>query len=202
MNVIIADTETNGKALNFKAPFTDLNNWPRITQLSWVVLDVNTGQFVSEQNHIVKPDGWTVPEEQFFIDNNISTQRCEEQGKPFQDVANIFVDDVQKFNVDVLICHNINFDYNVIAAELTRYQIFSQKKLTIKLCTMETTTDLLKLPGKYGYKFPSLQELHNYLFGTYFQGNHDAMADVEATARCFVELYQRGHYNSLLSHLV
>ena len=33
------------------------------------------------------------------------------------------------------------------------------------LCTMKTTTDLLRLPGPYGFKWPKLDELHAFLFG-------------------------------------
>ena len=60
------DTETNGKALNFNAPVYDLNNWPRITQLGWQLYDKDQ-QLISEKSHLIKPDGWVVPKEKFFI---------------------------------------------------------------------------------------------------------------------------------------
>jgi len=40
-------------------------------------------------------------------------------------------------------------------------------------------------------KFPTLEELHTVLFGENFQGAHDALADVRATAKCFFELLRR-----------
>ena len=38
------------------------------------------------------------------------------------------------------------------------------------------------------FKYPKLWELHKKLFDEYFIWAHDAMTDVEATLRCFVEL--------------
>lgn len=61
-----------------------------------------------------------------------------------------------------------------------------------KYCTMKSATDYCKLPGKKGFKAPRLSELHQVLFGTDFDHAHNALADVEATARCFWELKKRG----------
>ena len=56
-------------------------------------------------------------------------------------------------------------------------------------CT-EVTALLCKLPGGRGGKFklPTLSELHEFLFDKAFKEAHNATADVEATARCFLEL--------------
>jgi hypothetical protein len=53
---------------------------------------------------------------------------------------------------------------------------------------MEASTDFCKIQGYYGYKWPKLSELHIKLFGEDFDGAHDALADIEATARCFWEM--------------
>ena len=39
-----------------------------------------------------------------------------------------------------------------------------------------------------GFKYPSLTDLHQKLFGEPFKEAHNASADVEATTRCFLEL--------------
>lgn len=61
-----------------------------------------------------------------------------------------------------------------------------------QICTMNESTDLCKIPGPYGYKWPKLEELHKHLFGKTFDNAHDALADVRATARCLFELRRRG----------
>lgn len=73
MNFIFIDCETNGKALNFRAPMNDVRNWPRITQLVWQKFNLE-GEVFKSANYYIKPDGWTVPNEQFFIDQGISTE--------------------------------------------------------------------------------------------------------------------------------
>jgi hypothetical protein len=53
---------------------------------------------------------------------------------------------------------------------------------------MRSTTDFCALPGYYGYKWPTLQELHKKLFGRGFEDAHDAYIDVSVTVKCFFEL--------------
>ena len=50
------------------------------------------------------------------------------------------------------------------------------------------------MPGGRGGKFklPTLSELHAHLFDTDFKEAHNATADVEATTRCFFELFRLG----------
>jgi len=90
-----------------------------------------------------------------------------------------------------LIAHNMSFDYNILGAEMIRGNKRANKKVT-RVCTMQSTIDFCQLPGKYGYKFPKLEELHTKLFGVNFDGAHDAFADTMACGKCFFELLRRG----------
>ena len=63
------------------------------------------------------------------------------------------------------------------------------------ICTMLSSVDYCALPGRYGYKWPSLSELHIKLFNKDFENAHDAMSDISATADCFFELEQRSVIN-------
>ena len=65
------DTETTGLPANWKAPVTDVDNWPRVTQLAWQVYDED-GKLIRERCELIKPDGWVIPDEEFFIENNMS----------------------------------------------------------------------------------------------------------------------------------
>lgn len=53
------DTETTGLPKNWKAPVTDLNNWPRLVQLAYLLYDAQ-GNKMAEGDYIIKPDGFTV----------------------------------------------------------------------------------------------------------------------------------------------
>lgn len=182
------DTETNGKAKDFNAPVQDLDNWPRITQLGWQLYNDNE-ELISEGSYLIKPDGWEIPNEQFFIDNNMSTERCEEFGIPLVEAVTKFIEDLEK--AEYMIAHNMQFDINVLGAELIRLNMVP-KKQTKKICTMKESTNFCKLPGFRGYKWPTLTELHVKLFGEEFEGAHDALDDVSATARCFFKLKESG----------
>ena len=82
----------------------------------------------------------------------------------------------------------MSFDENIVGAEFLRENISSQLFQTTRLCTMTASTDYCKLPGNYGYKWPTLQELHSILFGTNYEDAHDALEDVKICAKCFFKL--------------
>lgn len=184
---IFFDTETNGKILDWKETPKQVDKFPRITQLGYQVYDKDQ-KLIKEVNKLILPDGWEIPKEPFFIENGHSTERNLEFGVPIDGVMQEFIKDLLK--CEIMIAHNIAFDHPVVCAELIRLNLKSDKKLK-KFCTMKSTTNILKLSGKYGYKWPTLIELNNYLFNTSFDGAHDAMADVTATANCFFELLKR-----------
>ena len=178
------DVETTGKITDYKASFKEVEKFPRITQFAWQVYNSEGKLFKSFQS-LVKPDGWEVPKEEFFIKNNMSTERCEKDGRPIKAMLEQFLNELE--GCKYLLAHNMNFDLPVTASEMYRLG-FQAKNKPQKICTMQSTTEICKLPGQYGFKWPSLQELHNFLFKADFEGAHDASDDVTATAKCFFEL--------------
>jgi DNA polymerase III epsilon subunit-like protein len=91
----------------------------------------------------------------------------------------------------VVVSHNLEFDRSVISAEYLRLgldPLFRDKTL---ICTMVSSTGFCRLPGPYGYKWPTLPELHRALFGSPYVETHDAGTDVAGCARCFFELKRR-----------
>lgn len=182
------DTETTGVPKDYKAPVTEVDNWPRVTQFAFAVYNAE-GDLLTSAQSLVKPDGWEVPKEQFFIDHNMSTERCQEHGVPMQHLLSPFVAVIN--DCEYMIAHNISFDYKVLGAEMIRYNFTSEKKLT-KICTMIKSTSFCRLPSsRGGFKWPKLEELHEVLFGHKPEGAHDAMNDVMTTAKCFFELLKR-----------
>lgn len=94
---------------------------------------------------------------------------------------------------DVVAGHNIEYDESVIRYELERIGRKGDYQPMKALCTMRGSTDYCKLQGRgFSWKPPKLSELHKHLFGEWFEGAHNAMVDVEATARSFGELVKRG----------
>jgi DNA polymerase III subunit epsilon len=186
---LVFDCETTGLPKNYKAKMSDLENWPRVIQLAWAQYAAN-GQKIKSFSYLIKPDGWIVPNEQFWIDNGFTQERSELDGKPIQEVLNFFIDSVNE--CDALISHNMDFDHNVVGAEMIRSSVRANPdRKPQKICTKEIGTDICKLPGNYGYKWPKLTELYKFLFGKDFDGGHDALNDVIACAECFFELRRK-----------
>ena len=182
------DTETTGLPRNWKAPVSDLNNWPRLVQLAFLYFD-EEGRQISQGDFIIRPDGFTIPTDAARI-HGISTEKALQEGEPLVEVLHHFIDLAQSSGY--LVAHNMSFDEKIMGAELLRSgmpNIISAKQ---KICTMEKTTDFCAIPGMYGYKWPRLTELHMKLFGTGFEEAHNAAVDITATARCFWELRRLG----------
>ena len=181
------DTETTGVPLNYKAPSSDTQNWPRLVQLAWILTDED-GNRIQMSNLIVKPDGFTIPTDAAKV-HGITTEVAMKEGIPLGEAIDLFIKDLN--TARYIVGHNVDFDKKIVGAEMIRLgmkDILDSKK---SYCTMLSSIDFCKIPGKYGYKYPKLQVLYKKLFGTEFDNAHDAMSDIEATDKCFWELRKR-----------
>jgi DNA polymerase-3 subunit alpha len=184
---LIFDTETTGLPKNKKAPLTDFDNWPRVVQIAWQLHD-RAGKLLSNENLIVKPDGFTIPFNAEKV-HGISTQRALDEGLPLDEVLDRFTEDLNKANL--IVGHNIiDFDVKVVGSEYLR--IGKENVIATKeaLDTQLASTEYCAIPGGRGgqFKWPTLLELHTKLFGTDFGDAHDAAYDVAANAKCFFGL--------------
>jgi len=192
---IFFDTETTGLPKNYKAPYSVLDSWPRMIQLAVMVYTVNQeGKpvLMDESEFLIKPDGWEVPKAKFWIDNGFTQEHNLANGVPVLEAMEYFIKWVN--DADYLVAHNMFFDQSIMGSEMHRAGLKADKKL-VKLCTMQIGTPLCHLPAKNGgkgLKWPSLKELHMMLFGEDFEGAHNAEKDIQATARCFWAMVERG----------
>ncbi|MDE0471090.1 MAG: DNA polymerase III subunit alpha, partial [Ekhidna sp.] len=187
---LIFDTETTGLPHNKKAPVEDLNNWPRLIQIAWQLHD-HSGRLLSTGNHIIKPEGFTIPFNAEKV-HGISTQRALEVGENLLGVLNKFSEDVNKARI--LVGHNIAFDNKIIGAEYLRTNRKNLLDGVKNIDTSEATKVFCQLQGGIGgrLKSPKLIELYEKLFGEGFSDAHDAAYDVNATAKAFFECLKRG----------
>jgi len=183
------DTETTGLPRSWHVSVEDLDNWPRLVQIAWVLY--KDGIRINRCNFIIKPEGFEIPVESSKI-HGITTARAKQEGVVLQTVLEYFHDLVAQ--ADFLVAHNMSFDQMIVGAELLRKKmpnILVDKK---KICNMEISTNYCAIPSPNGYsdyKWPKLSELHVKLFGAEFENSHNAMADVEAAAKCFWEMKRR-----------
>jgi len=188
------DTETTGLPTRRQAHYKEHDVWPRVVSISWALYDRNELQ--KHVYTIVRPDGFIIPEDAAKI-HGITTEHALANGRPLNEVLQELISDIKINCPEILIAHNIQFDFPVLLCELDRIRMEPNFATIPTCCTMVSSTDLcaiLHTNGK-GYKWPKLTELHSKLFGSDFSGQHDASNDVLACARCFFELDKLGLVN-------
>ena len=182
------DTETTGLPRSWNAPLRDLDNWPRMVQLAWLLCD-DAGNEIASASRIVRPQGYVIPADAARV-HGITTERALAEGLPLADVLDEALPQLEK--AAVAIAHNISFDEKILGAEFLRLERptpFLKKPLH---CTMKESTQFCALPGLYGFKYPNLTELHRKLFKKAFDDAHNALADVRACKAAYYELRTLG----------
>ena len=190
---LLVDCETTGlpRARHFTPE--DVDEWPRLVQIAWGRSD-SQGDLTEARCHIIRPEGFRIPADATRI-HGITHSHALRVGKDLGEVLDEFREAVARPGT-VLVAHNLDYDWGVLASEFVRMR----KPLSILeipgICTMKSTTEVccLSRPGGFGYKWPTLEELHACLFGRSYESAHDASHDLEACARCFFKLLQTGHY--------
>lgn len=185
---LVVDSETNGLPRDWKARYTDVASWPRAIQIAWALYDAAHEEQQSAC-YIIRPDGFEIPPDVVRV-HGITTERARAEGHPIADVLAEL--SVAAAKASIVVAHNASFDGSVMAAEYLRLGLEPPFVPETMTCTMLGSVDFCRLPGRYGFKWPKLDELHRILFGMDFSGAHDAGADVAACARCFFELLNRG----------
>lgn len=182
MSILFFDTETTNKADLRRSP--DGPHQPRVVQLAALLTDA-TGNQMGKLSIMIRPNGWTIPAEAAAI-HGITTETAERYGVTMATAYEILSSLCCR--AELLVAHNIEFDDFVITGECRRLHVPSFMPAIPRFCTMKASTDICKLPGNYGYKWPKLIEAHRIICGSDFEGAHDALADVEACARLYFKL--------------
>ena len=75
------DTETTGLPRKWNAPVNDLDNWPRLVQIAWVLY--KDGIKISSYDLIIKPENFIIPTEASNI-HGITTELAVSKGVSLQ----------------------------------------------------------------------------------------------------------------------
>mmetsp|Transcript_27961 Transcript_27961/g.42635 ORF Transcript_27961/g.42635 Transcript_27961/m.42635 type:complete len:350 (+) Transcript_27961:105-1154(+) len=204
---LIFDTETTSM-VDFSKPPSDPVQ-PDLVQLGMLLVDTNTWEAKSEMSLLVKLRDSVEIHPAAYATHGISAQDCQQYGVDPDTAALVYSNMYQ--NADIIVAHNLNFDSIVMETALHRASntvtILSSKddddddddddnnnNKKQLICTMKSTTDVLKLPGKFGkqYKWPSLAEAYNFVTDKELQGGHDALIDSNACRVVFEYLIKEG----------
>lgn len=183
MRIFVFDTETTWFINKKEAA---LNAQPRIVQFAWILWELKDGKFKEEKriNLLVNPK-MSIPYASSQVHHIYD---IDVKNAPF--IEDIIEDIIENINFpDIIIWHNIEYDEDVLKIELKRLEMEYKYKPKQVICTMKTTVDFCSIQWNWErFKYPKLWELHKKLFWEYFIWAHDAITDVEATLRCFLEL--------------
>jgi len=179
--ILFYDTETQALP-NFDLRASDPAQ-PHIVQLA-CILTTDTGEVMESHNVIIKPDGWTIPQDVIDI-HDITNEIANQYGIPEDLAISLLWRMIEK--ASLMVAHNHTFDKFMARIAARRHGLLTDDKdawwkALPSFCTMHATTDLCQLPGKFKgkYKWPKLTEAYRHIFGKDFDGAHDALADVTA----------------------
>jgi len=192
MRVIVFDTETTCLPKNYKANYNNWeNDWGYIVQLSWILFDTNNYSIIDIQDHVIKIDKNVELTQESVNIHGITREKINNNGIHINNAIALFIGALESSGL--MIGHNIEFDVNMIRAEIIRNtDNDSSLEFNIpKYCTMKSNIDYCNIitTSKYGRKykkFPKLIELHEKLFNTTPCNLHDSMTDVIVTLRCYI----------------
>jgi len=179
MNALIYDTETTG-LVNFKLPI-DHPSQPRLVQIAAVLVDTETWFPQGVMSFLVQPDGFEIPPEVEKI-HHISTKRAAKLGVKCSYALHVFAT-MQRL-ADTLYAYNADYDMRIIESELKRLnRVEDVPILRSTVDVMKPLTNICKVKGPYGFKWPKLEEAYAFYYGEMPPTAHDALADVHTTMK-------------------
>lgn len=179
MKALVFDTETTG--LPIKSSVLALQ--PKVIELAAIIVDLDTGKehgrFESLFQPNIKLDAVITKITGLKDSDLIDAPLFGEKAKAFLSFMG---------EAEAIIAHNLSFDHNMLTFEYKRLGMedsYFDALPKVRICTVEQTVFMKRHRLK-------LSALHELLFGEPFDGAHRAMVDVEALARCCVELKKEG----------
>lgn len=173
--ILCFDTETTGKPPNNERYFNEnrgakAEEWPRVIQLAFILYDTEKKKQLAFYDKLIKlPAGQIVPPDSTAV-HGISDKDLEEKGISIRNAIKMFI---YFFNrADFVVGHNVQYDINVMCAELTLLmrdpEIPSADKTAMKdvieklmwdkskrYCTLQHSRTVCQLP-KYVYEMDQL----------------------------------------------
>ena len=208
MSILVFDTETTGfpDKIGYGPNPNPVQTWStayknaRVLEVGWNVLDAETLDVIEQDSVLLQHEG-VVPEQYpgAFNAHHISSQELRTHGVRPEDGLMRFSDALQR--VDMFVCHNVDYDAKMMAAEFFRYGMSDVAKHLLTMPMNGGSAKLCKIRrmsnGKW--KVPRLEELYAFLFGHQCVQTHRALGDVELTVECYRELLRRGVHPTLAS---
>lgn len=171
-SLLVFDSESTGLP-DWKSP-SEAEHQPHLVQLAAHQVDIDTRKITQSMDVIIKPEGWTIPDEVTEI-HGITTEYAGDVGIPeslaVEMLLELWVGRRQ-------IAHNTTFDRRMIRIATKRYfdeEIIDSWHGSEYECTMIGSKKIMPMK-----KNPTLAEAYLHFTGKELQNAHTAIADVNA----------------------
>ncbi len=186
--ILFVDTETSDKPRYWNAPTNDVDHWPYILQIAWIICK-KSGEVVLSQDFYINPGEIDMGKEAMDV-HKITRNFLEKNGIKRKEVLRKLSDDLDQFN-PLIVGHFLKFDIKMLEVGFHRAGIKQDLIKRPKFCTMFYTRNLSF--GTSG-RLLRLNELYKTIFGKEFKNQHNAFYDAKATKECFFKLLNQGRF--------
>lgn len=198
MLILCFDTETTGLPEGRHISIYETEKWPYVVQLSFMVYDTEKKEVIQEYDEIIKIGENVELTPKSVEIHGITREMIEKRGVPITDALYAFKSALKIS--DCSIGHNLSFDKRLLIVESIRNKGFDSSDGSIvqlqfgkEFCTMLNSVDVCKIKrirkdGTTYYKYPTLLELHEYLFQIKPHNAHNSKVDVLICLRCYCKL--------------
>lgn len=184
--VIIVDAETTGFP-DFRAP-SDAEHQPHIVQFCALKVNKLTGEIVETIESVIKPDGWTIPEEAAGV-HGVTTEIAMVVGKPEAEIISQFAEMRGDLTA---VCHGSAFIGKVLRTAAKRFlseQVAEIWKVDGLECTAALSKNIVCVPAaKSGFKNPTLPQAYEHFFKRELVDPHSAVSGAYAVKEVYFNL--------------
>lgn len=185
-SVLVFDTETTGlpkmKGFNNYYSPSDIHKYDesRIVELGWLLCS-KEGDILRKNSFFVQPDGFIIKNSHI---HGITNKIVRKIGIPLDVGIEEFYDDL--LESDTIVCHNMNFDRNILLSECYRRNldcVTDEIGDKVHVCTWQ-------MAQKYfsRNKGNTLENIYMDLFDEPLKNSHRALTDATATAECYFKM--------------
>ena len=183
-NILFLKIETNGlpKGKVKEVKKDNLNCWPKVISIYYKI-----GHYNKETKKIdIIYSCYSIVKVDFAINkyaqrvHQITDEMIQNEGIEIKSILNQLNNDIQKYNIQFIIGHNINFDYNIIHSEFFKNEIEFKNENMKLIDTINFNHD---------YEYPKLEELFEKLYGRKFKKSHPRKSLINIVIKCFEKLY-------------
>lgn len=183
--ILFLDTETSDLPKKWDKKYSDLQNWPHVLQIAWVIFDTDFNEVKRTNKYIYEPLILISRESEKV--HGLTPHFLREHGENKKIVLRKLAHDLKKYN-PLIVGHFLSFDIQVICAEFLRSKLPIPFEKLRYFCTLWHSKQYVRNPNRV---YLNLALLHETLFTAIPQNLHHAENDVDVTAKCYLEMTRR-----------